>query len=400
MDKPPIFHPLALSALRLRHPLPIDIWNSNGVLLLSKGQVIEAIDQLERLAKHQPLVRESDLQQLPDGDLSAELLRLHMRRPANTEAMSSLGARAAYLDPAQAFPEMHARLSLMLRRWDSPAWVFPEGIRAMTKHVVDLMVHRPDESLFVLLQMLQDRQVAYSAAHALLCSAICHLMAPSTGLEPSQTESLVAAALTMNLGMSRLHDQLAQQSQPVDEHQRADIQAHPALGTERLSLLGVNDRLWLQLVQDHHEDANGSGYPRRSTELHQSQRLLHMVDLFAARISPRKTRRGLMPNQAMRSLFVQSQAEHTTLGPLLVKVLGLYPPGSYVRLQGGEVAVVVRRGQRANTPVALAIVNAQGMPLSLPTLRDTERAGHAVQESVNADDVRVRMEPARVFKRA
>lgn len=400
MDKTAIYHPLALSALRLRHPLPVDIWNASGVLLLSKGHVISAIDQLERLAQHQPLVRESDLQTLPDGDLGAELLRHHMRRPANAEAMSSLSNRAAYLDPIQALPELHARLSLMLRRWDSPAWVFPEGIRTMARHLVELMVHRPDESLFVLLQMLQDRQVAYSAAHALLCAATCHLMAPSAGLEASQTESLVAAALTMNLGMSRLHDQLAQQSQPVDEHQRADIQAHPAVGTERLSQLGVSDRLWLQLVHDHHEDASGGYYPRQTTDLHLAQRLLHMVDLFAARISPRKTRRGLMPNQAMRSLFVQSQAEHTTLGPLLVKVLGLYPPGSYVRLQSGEIAVVVRRGQRANTPVALAIVNAQGMPLSLPTLRDTERAGHTVQESVNADDVRVRMEPSRVFKRA
>lgn len=399
MDKATIFHPLALSALRLRQPLPIDIWNASGVLLLSKGQVIDAIEQLERLALHQPLVRESDLQQLPDGDMTAERLRLPLRRPAAAGLVGGLSARAAYLDPALAWPELHARLSLMLRRWDSPAWVFPDGIRAMVRQVVELMVHRPDESLFVLLQMLQDRQLAYSAAHALLCAATCHLMAPNAGVQARETESLVAAALTMNLGMSRLHDQLAQQHQPIDEHQHADIRAHPTVGSERLRMLGVQDRLWLQLVQDHHEEASGNGYPRQATELHLAQRLLHLVDLFAARISPRKTRRGLVPQQAMRSLFVQSQAEHTPLGPLLVKALGLYPPGSYVRLQGGEIAVVVRRGQRANTPVALAIINPQGMPLSLPAVRDTERAGHAVLESVNADDVRVRIEPARVFKR-
>lgn len=400
MDKAPTYHPLTLGALRLGHPLPVDIWNASGVLLLSKGQMLSAVEQLERLARHQPLVRESDLLQLQEGDFTAELLRQHMRRTTGPTATTALSGRAAYLDPAIAWPELHARLNLMLRRWDSSAWAFPDGIRSMAAHIAELMVHRPDDSLFVLLQMLQDRQVGYSAAHALMCAALCHLMAPTAGLPAAENESLAAAALTMNLGMSRLHDQLAQQRQPVDEHQRADIQAHASVGVERLGTLGVQDRLWLSLVQDHHEDTHGHAPAQRDSTLQTALRLLHMVDLFAARISPRKTRRGLLPNQAMRTLFVQSQAEHTTLGPLLVKVLGLYPPGSYVRLQGGETAVVLRRGRRANTPVVLTIVNAQGMPLSLPALRETERQGHAVLESVNADDVRVRIDPARALKRA
>jgi len=362
--------------------------------------MVNRAEQLQRLAEHQPSVRESDLQKLQSGDFASEWLRLSVLRTSAGEKRRVTHERSTHLAPSEAWLDLHTRLNLLLRRWDSTNWVFIDGIRCVATQVAEMMVHRTDESLFVLMQMLQDRQVSYSAAHALMCAALCHLIAPSAGLQTSEIDSLVHAALTMNLGMSRLHDQLAQQRQPVDEIQRVSIQAHPSESANRLRALGVQDRIWLDLVLFHHDETGLTAPNHPSPAFQTALCLLHMVDLFAARVSPRKTRRGLLPNQALRSVFVQSQATSSTLGQLLVKSLGLYPPGSYVRLKSGEIAVVLRRGRRANTPAALAIVNSQGMPLSVPAFRDTEFGDHAVLESVNADDVRVRLDPVQILKRS
>jgi len=400
MNNTTALHPLKLDALRIKQPLPVDIWSANGLLLLAKGQMVNRAEQLQRLAEHQPSVRESDLQKLQSGDFASEWLRLSVLRTSAGEKRRVTHERSTHLAPSEAWLDLHTRLNLLLRRWDSTNWVFIDGIRCVATQVAEMMVHRTDESLFVLMQMLQDRQVSYSAAHALMCAALCHLIAPSAGLQTSEIDSLVHAALTMNLGMSRLHDQLAQQRQPVDEIQRVSIQAHPSESANRLRALGVQDRIWLDLVLFHHDETGLTAPNHPSPAFQTALCLLHMVDLFAARVSPRKTRRGLLPNQALRSVFVQSQATSSTLGQLLVKSLGLYPPGSYVRLKSGEIAVVLRRGRRANTPAALAIVNSQGMPLSVPAFRDTEFGDHAVLESVNADDVRVRLDPVQILKRS
>jgi HD-GYP domain-containing protein (c-di-GMP phosphodiesterase class II) len=258
---------------------------------------------------------------------------------------------------------------------------------------------RTDESLFILIQMLLDRQTPYCAAEALLAATICHLVAPLSTIPRAAHPSVFRSALTMNIGMSRLQDILATQKQPPDEFQRREIAAHPEQGVAILRQLGVRDPMWLQLVHDHHETPEGDGYPSGKTELSPAQRLLHMADLFSARISPRRTRRGQAPNEAVRNLYLSEQEHASPLGALLVRSLGLYPPGSYVRLASDEVAVVVRRGSKVNTPQALAIINAKGMPLSLPALRDTERLPYGIRDIVNADDVKIRLDPARVYRR-
>jgi HD-GYP domain-containing protein (c-di-GMP phosphodiesterase class II) len=393
--------PLALSALRLQQPVPVDVWSAHGVLLLSKGQGIGSVDQLRKLALHRPMVREADFESL-EPEARQQLLRAGVRTPQITGlppvAIRPSQALPGLDEPASAWLDLHARLMTLLYNGSEAEDFLPrlQGIEALAQALTET---RTDESLFTLVQMLLDRQTAYSAAHALLSATICELIAPSTEIPPAAQASLWRAALTMNIGMSRLHDQLSVQKQPPDEFQRREIAQHPVFGADLLRRLDVRDPIWLGLVHDHHETPDGQGYPAGKTELGTDQRLLHLADLFCARISPRRSRRGLAPNEAVRTLYLNEQEHDSPLGALLVKQLGLYPPGSYVRLATQEVAVVVRRGAKVNTPLVLAIVNPQGMPLSLPALRDTERTPYAVRDIVNADDVKVRLDAARVFRR-
>ncbi len=70
--------------------------------------------------------------------------------------------------------------------------------------------------------------------------------------------------------------------------------------------------------------------------------------------------------------------------------MGLYPPGSYVRLAGGERGVVVRRGAKANAPKVLVLVGRQGLPLGEPALRDTADAPWAAAAALAPGEVKVR----------
>ena len=58
-------------------------------------------------------------------------------------------------------------------------------------------------------------------------------------------------------------------------------------------------------------------------------------------------------------------------GAALVKTLGVYPPGAFVRLASQEVGVVIRRGTTATTPRVAVVTNREGLPTGEPIPRDT-----------------------------
>jgi hypothetical protein len=127
--------------------------------------------------------------------------------------------------------------------------------------------------------------------------------------------------------------------------------------------------------------------------------LLRLADVYVARMTPRASRPALLSPQAARGVYLNDKGEPTPLGAVFIRTLGIYPPGSFVRLANDEVAVVVKRGRRANMPQVLSIVGRQGMPLGEPAPRDTMERQYEVKSSVPFDEVRVVLNPARVLSR-
>jgi len=297
------------------------------------------------------------------------------------------------------WPDLHDRLMTLLHQ-NVAATDFVNRLIQVEHRAHRTLANRVDDSLFVLVQLLQDRAVTYSATHALLCATACRLVGAGIGLSETDLAALFRAALTMNIGMARLHDDLARQDRPLTEAQRTAVRSHPEVGVAMLRQLGVGDQTWLQLVQDHHEHIAGDGYPEGKRELNQATQLLRMADVYVARISPRLSRSGLLPHAAARDIYLGPDGQPSALGAAFIKTVGVYIPGSYVRLANGEVAVVVRRGRRANAPVAYSIVSREGMPLGEPRLRDTADRLYEVKGSVKSDEVKVRVQPARLLARA
>lgn len=389
---------MSLTGVDVNRPMPVDILNARGILLLPRGQAMDTLERQMALSRHSPVIRAQD------RDLWMTVLRpLHRPPLAATEAPSRAGPRrdAAEAEPhgaADTWLDLHARWRVLLHQ-HTEARDFLPRFDAMREQAWHLMAQQPDESLFALVQLLYDPQVSYSASNALAAAAVCRVIAPAAGLHEDEQRAVFNAALTMNVAMARLQDQLAVQKPPPDTHQRADIQQHPHRGRSILRDLGVDNDHWLELVADHHETALGDGYPSGKKVGGTSLLLLQLADRFVARISPRKGRQGLSVRNAVREHYLEMQRQNCPLGSLLVKHLGMYLPGSYVVLKNGELAVVTRSTAHVNQPMVMAIVGKDGIPLSAPSVRDTALPPYAVLDSVSPDQVKVRLNPARVFAR-
>jgi len=242
-----------------------------------------------------------------------------------------------------------------------------------------------DDSLFCLYQALADDSLGYCATHALLCAVMCELTATKLGIDTAHRHSLVAAALTMNIGMARDQDSMARQSSDITEWQRTLIAEHPARGADILAGFGVDDVDQLDIVRWHHAPDHANAYPAN----HAARRLLALADSFVARTTARKTRASQSAVKAVKAMVLKAQGDELGVGSAMAQAVGFYPPGSYVQLVTGEMAISVMRGQRANMPWVITIADKDGIPAVKYQCKDTSDPALAIAAPVNYEKVKV-----------
>ena len=96
--------------------------------------------------------------------------------------------------------------------------------------------------------------------------------------------------------------------------------------------------------------------------------------------------------------MIGSVGEEARVGAAMTAALGFYPPGTYIRLVNGEIAVSARRGTAANTPLVVTIISAQGVALGTYLARNTREKAFAIHSPVGPDSVKIRVNAGRVFK--
>jgi hypothetical protein len=128
---------------------------------------------------------------------------------------------------------------------------------------------------------------------------------------------------------------------------------------------------------EHHECADGTGYPTGTTTPAPVAVALNLADRYSAKISRRCYRSALAPDTAIHELYKMNPGEARVCIDRMVQAVGLYPPGTFVELANGETAVVASRGGPHNTPRVLSLLTAQLAEIN-PTTRDTTQPGFAI----------------------
>jgi len=289
----------------------------------------------------------------------------------------------AVAPPAENFPgrwhQLTVRAAVVLR--PPLGDDFLDRVREIGEQLREMAERDADMLLYLALRTARDPGTQYGVLHALHAAAVCALMARRVGLEPAQQVSLVGAALTMNLSITELQSRLGGNVAPPTPALKEMIDRHPEDSVALLRKAGLEDQAWLDAVAQHHAPPESPG---------DLVKLLRLVDAYTTRITDRPDTIIASPALAAKDLFAQHAQDPMAL--TLVKEMGVYPPGCFVRIASGETAVVPRRGEAANKPLVACITNKRGDALQQPIRRDTGLlAEHAVTAVVPDKEVKVRM---------
>lgn len=387
--------------LKLGMVLDFTLYDERGRMLLARHQRIDSQHLLDILHARPGLFADQDESREPINGVMASLEQA-MFRNAPLKDLDKFRTLSSVkrADPPevplpQAWSDLEDRLRNALGHFSGDALLAhdaPQRIDQIVASMHKLMRQDKAGSLFLLVNRAITGFTGYSTMHCLLCAALAESIGTSVGLNDVELRALERAALTMNVSIKSLQDTMAAQKLPPTGEQLALIDRHPTASAHLLRAAGIQDRLWLDAVTLHH-DPIPSGVPMaRMGSAERVARVLQVIDRYTASISPRGSRAGREARETTRSVVrLPGGAAHDEVGLALLQNMGLYPAGSYVKLVTGDVAVVLRQGERPNTPHVSTVVNKRGEPFGTPKLVDTAVPDHAVSEGLSGSDIRVRL---------
>lgn len=373
---------LPRSKVRLGEPLPWNVRDESTRLLLSRGHVVESEEQLDALLARGAFVDIDEARAVAHLQASAEQERASLSALKRPQNLFSLWDQSA--------EEMR---KIMGKLPETP--VLSSRIAEFAAWLIELVDKDVDMALYHMVRQETAHLYYHGYNHSIHTAVLCLLMARRLNWPQARALSLMQAALTMNMPILQLQGAMAEQDEPMRESQKAQIRPHPQLAAEWLAQAGVTDKDWLTAVAQHHERADGSGYPQGLTEVADMAVALRVADVFMAKISPRKLRAALPIQEAARQLFREDHG-----GPLstaVIKEFGIFPPGDVVKLASGEIGVVMRRTDSAKCPLVAAITDAAGHPTVHTVQRDTAQPPYAIVGSVADKSLVARMAPERVY---
>ncbi|MFQ2043634.1 HD-GYP domain-containing protein [Aeromonas veronii] len=180
--------------------------------------------------------------------------------------------------------------------------------------------------------------------HSLNVAFIAMLMARELGMNPIELEETGLAGLIHDIGELKIPSQITQKRGDLSKAEQNFLNMHPQYGLEMLTQLNAFEPKIRQVAHLHHERLDGSGYPLgiKGGEIPPLARLIGLVDFYDELLHPRNSCNPAAPSQAISQLYKLSQKKFDqNLVKLLIKVLGVYPPGSLVKLSDESIALVL-----------------------------------------------------------
>jgi len=230
------------------------------------------------------------------------------------------------------------------------------GVKRSIRTLAESVVRNPD-ALMCYAQL--KRKDDYTAMHSLRVCVLALTFGRHLGLAQDQMEALGLGALLHDVGMVRVPDEILKKPDALTPEEQQIMRRHVEWGVEILLGTQQMPALAIDAVRKHHERYDGSGYMAglRGDEIGQVGMIAAIVDHYDAITSDRSYNNAVTPYHALTRLYEwRDTLFEGALVEKFIQCLGIYPIGTVVRLNSGEIGVVaaINRKHRLKPYVVLA----------------------------------------------
>jgi len=234
---------------------------------------------------------------------------------------------------------------------------------AQLDYVVDWMaesVFRNRDAMSWLVRMKTKDDYLYH--HSIAASVWAMAFGRHLGLDKETLKSVGAGAMLLDIGKTQLPTELLNASRNPTKEEWTLLRGHVEAGVRLASeTSGVDTRI-LTMISSHHERYDGTGYPEKleGESIQLVGRIAGIVDCYDAMTSARSYAKARSTFDAIRELQrVDGKWFQPGLVELFVQAVGVFPTGTLVELNTGEVGVVIAQNRfRRLRPEVMLILDA------------------------------------------
>jgi len=215
---------------------------------------------------------------------------------------------------------------------------------AVTPMVNSILRNPAALSCLVRLQKKDD----YLYHHSLASLVWASILGRHIGLNHQDLNVIALGALLLDVGKTRLPNEILRKAEKLDDKELELVRRHVQFGLEILNETQEVDPRVKEMVAHHHERYNGSGYPQglKGNQVPVFARIAGIVDAYDAMITPRPYAEPMSSYEAFRKLRALADIEfQAELIDQFTQAIGVFPTGTLVELNTGEVAVVTKQNR-------------------------------------------------------
>ncbi len=158
-----------------------------------------------------------------------------------------------------------------------------------------------------------------------------------------QILSLLLAAMLHHVGLAQVSVAIRQKSVALTREERQIIREAMHNGVTYLRDCGLDDEDTLNAIEQSQERMDGSGpIGLKGPDIGYLARIVGILSFFEAMIHYRPYRQRMLPREAIREIIIHHKASFdTAILKALIDAVSLYPIGTYVQLNSGDIGQVI-----------------------------------------------------------
>ena len=257
--------------------------------------------------------------------------------------------------------------------------------RAVDRHSAEKLVeeisHSLDRNPWALISVARLKTAdEYTYMHSVAVCALMMALARQLRFDEAETREAGLAGMLHDLGKARIPLQILNKPGRLSDAEFEVIKRHPEAGHKLLQDMGGIGEMALDVCLRHHEKLDGTGYPHglSSENISKYARMGAVCDIYDAVTSNRPYKKGWDPTESLRKMATWTQ-DHLDerIFHAFVKSVGIYPIGSFVRLESGLMGVVIEQGESSLLrPKVRVFFSAKARAYIMPKVVDLSLAGN------------------------
>jgi HD-GYP domain-containing protein (c-di-GMP phosphodiesterase class II) len=257
-----------------------------------------------------------------------------------------------------------------------------EKVKAAVAPMIESVLRNPGAITWFTLLKKRDE---YTYNHSIASSVWATVLGRHLGFDRSALDTLALGGMLLDIGKAKLPEDLLQKQGKLSDAEYDLLRQHVDYGMDLVKSYPGIGREVLDMVSSHHERMDGSGYPAglSGSDIPVYGRIAGLVDCYDAMTSKRPYAKAVSPYQAICDLNAMAGVHfQKELVEQFVQALGMFPTGSLVELNSGEVGIVIAQNRvRRLRPKVMLVMDADKQPMTKHVTLDLRRISGDARKS-------------------